>query len=279
MKKETKIVIYIIVGMALFGLGLFGLMNYIINNQTASFDSDANIVEENNSNTVVDNQNNGQNTVASTPKKIYLQGRILDSGLNAITLENLADGMSWKIILADGVQINKLIPQSNEYSTGTIEDLVKGSMADLNYSDTEKKEVDIIWIQPPFDISGAVANNDGSRLIVTDGNTGLQYTVNYNQDTNIRVINGEQVSSVGGSEILVGEKVTAISDYGVDYNKTNFDALYIELSRTIIEVDSNGNDNLEANGPEEVRPVDVGEVPSEFKKDVAPPKIDFEAIQ
>ena len=101
MKKETKIVIYIIVGMALFGLGLFGLMNYIINNQTASFDSDANIVEENNSNTVVDNQNNGQNTVASTPKKIYLQGRILDSGLNAITLENLADGMSWKIILAD----------------------------------------------------------------------------------------------------------------------------------------------------------------------------------
>mgnify|MGYP001000694091 CR=1 FL=1 len=233
----TKIVLVVFVVLVVFIIFIGVIFKILYGQQTKPGD-----LGNNQTTTESDLTKNSQ-TKTSEPvetvsqEKIQNQADFVNTGrLIQIDKNNLAvkDEVSGK--MSEAKLIDKTIIYRWSLSDGNLEkakvsDLVVGQKVALSYIDENKgnNEVSVMSLYPPFMVTGIVESVDGEKMIINDTNEGKKYTANFFDTKITKMDDAGQKVSTSISDIVQGDRVIAYSDYGVEYQKSNFDVVVVDI--------------------------------------------------
>lgn len=130
---------------------------------------------------------------------------------------------------------------SFDFRDGQKSEVRLGDKILASYQDEgNSNELIIVWVSPPFVVNGLIEKIDGDNIFINNVDEGKKYTAMKSGQTRVKKItdSGQKVDAFP-AELAVGDKMVAYSDYGIDYNKSSFETVYIEIvSKNTIPVKS-----------------------------------------
>jgi len=182
----------------------------------------------NNTTDIIKPQESFENT--QNNKGLVNSGRLTQVEQNTIVVKDEVSGKLSEAKIVDGTIIYKWKVDDASLVAAKVTDLQVGQKLAVSYFDENKNnEINVLTIYPPFMVTGLVDEVNESRVIVTDINESKKYTANLSATKVVKYDNSGQKIETNISDLVKGDRTVVYSDYGVEYQKSNFEAKYIEI--------------------------------------------------
>ncbi|MFZ5392507.1 MAG: hypothetical protein ACOZAR_04980 [Patescibacteria group bacterium] len=192
-------------------------------------------------------------------------GRLIQINKGSMAVKEESSGKMSDVKVTDRTVIYRWSLENGNLEIAKSSDAKVGQKVALSYFDEDKgnNEVSVMSIYPPFMVTGVVESIDSEKMIVNDTVEGKKYTANLLSPKVSKFDDSGQKVTSSVAEIAKGDRLIVYSDYDVEYSKSNFDAILVEIvvkNNAKLVVPDNGN-QLSNPTDSNIQPVDVATPP------------------